>query len=720
MAFLFRWVMRAIVFAVLFAMAAAATAYYLASRSLPDYDATWQVEGVEVPFEIVRDRNAVPHILAETDHDAFFGLGFVHAQDRLWQMILARRTAQGRLSEIFGPDTVAIDELMRALDLYGVAREASRLQDADALASLEAYSDGVNAWLRQVQEQALGRGAPEFFLFEAAIAPWIPADSLAVQKLMALQLSDKAAREALRARLSLVVPPERLRDILPEAPNAPVLGLPDFAEMFPNARGGPVRAAELRHSLDPLPQAGFGGASNAFAAASARAAAGAPLLANDPHLGLTAPSIWYLARMDLAAGPVIGGTIPGIPVILSGRNDALAWGLTSSHLDDQDIYIEKLDPDDPDLYLTPEGYEPFVERTATIRVKDAPAETRILRRTRHGPVIPPPHFGVAEITPPGHVASLAWTGLMVEDRSIAAGISLMRARSVAEAREAAKGLVTPSQMITLADADGIALQMAGAAPARLAGHTSQGRIPAPGWLAVNDWQGMRPMALNPWVVNPPGGIVVNTNNRITDAVFPDHLSYDWGDAFRIVRAGRLLGGREFHSLDSFVEIQTDTVSEAARTLLPLIARDLWYSGDTAEPGSPAARRQQALERLANWNGEMSEHAPEPLIYAAWVRALQRRLAIDELGALVDMLPSPDPVFLERVFRNVDGARPGATWSRPRSRRSASRSRGAPSTMPCWRSRRVSDRGWRAGAGATRIRRCTGIRRWGGSPCWNGW
>ncbi len=176
MAFLFRWVMRVVVFAVLFAIAAAATAYYLAGRSLPDYDATWQVAGVEVPFEIVRDRNAVPHILARTDHDAFFGLGFAHAQDRLWQMTLARRTAQGRLSEIFGAETVPIDELMRTLDIYGVAREASRLQDADTIAILEAYSDGVNAWLRQVQEQALGRGAPEFFLFEAAIAPWIPAD----------------------------------------------------------------------------------------------------------------------------------------------------------------------------------------------------------------------------------------------------------------------------------------------------------------------------------------------------------------------------------------------------------------------------------------------------------------------------------------------------------------------------------------------------------------
>jgi penicillin amidase len=195
--------------------------------------------------------------------------------------------------------------------------------------------------------------------------------------------------------------------------------------------------------------------------------------------------------------------------------------------------------------------------------------------------------------------------------------------------------------------------MIGAAPARQAGHTSQGRIPAPGWLAVNDWQGMRPFAENPWVMNPDSGIVVNTNNRITDAAFPDHLSFDWGDSYRINRAERLLNAREFHTRESFIEIQTDEVSEAARTLLPLIARDLWYSGDTE--GAVRELRAAALDRLADWNGEMSEHAPEPMIYAAWVRALKRRLAIDELGTMVDALPGPDPVFLERVFRNVDGA-----------------------------------------------------------------
>ncbi len=652
--FLFRWLMRAFLLLSGLAAAAAGLAWYLASQSLPDYGRSLALPGVAEEVEIVRDRHAVPHILAQSESDAFFGLGFVHAQDRLWQMTLTRRAVQGRLSELFGPETLEIDMLMRALDLHGLARAAVPLQTEATLAALEAYSDGVNAWLRLVQEEALGRGAPEFFLFDPAIAPWTPADSIAAMKMMALQLTDKASRETLRARLSLVLPGERLRDIMPDAPNAPVMALPEFSELFPGVGPAPVEVA-ARHPLDPLAPVGLAGASNAFAVHGRRTGTGAPLLANDPHLGLTAPTVWMLARLDLAEGPVMGGTIPGIPAVLVGRNDALGWGLTSSYLDDQDIYIERLNPENPGEYLTPDGYRPFETRSTVITVRGAEPVTQTLRWTRHGPVIPAPHFGAAAVTPPGHVASLAWTALTTEDRSVGAAIELMRARTIPAARDAARGLVAPSLMLTLATRNAIALQMAGAAPQRQAGHTSQGRIPAPGWLAVNDWEGMRPFAENPWTLNPPGGVVVNTNNRLTDAVFPDHLSHDWGDAHRIERASWLLGAREYHSLASFIEIQTDTVAEDARTVLPLIARDLWYAGEAAAEGSPERRRQVALERLANWTGEMSEHTPEPLVYAAWVRALQRRLAVDELGALVELVPAPDLVFIERAFRDEGGA-----------------------------------------------------------------
>ena len=257
--------------------------------------------------------------------------------------------------------------------------------------------------------------------------------------------------------------------------------------------------------------------------------AGQPLLANDPHLALTAPSFWMLARMNLAEGPVIGGTIPGIPAILVGRNADLGWGLTSSYLDDQDIYIERLDPGRSRPLPDP-ARQPAVRNPsgAVIAVKGADPVTVTLRWTRHGPVIPGDSFGAAAITPPGHVAALAWTGLTADDRSVGAAIALMRAHSIAAARQATRDHLAPSLNVTLADHTSVALQTAGAAPRRMAGHTSKGRIPAPGWLAVNDWQGMRAFETIPYVVDPPSGIVVNTNNKITDAAFPDHLSLRLG------------------------------------------------------------------------------------------------------------------------------------------------------------------------------------------------
>jgi len=652
---IFNWLLRALVLLTVLALGAAALAYYLASHSLPDYDATYRIDGTPGEIEIVRDNYAVPHIFAETDVAVLYGLGFVHAQDRLWQMTLTRRAAQGRLSELFGDRTVEVDHLMRALDIYGIARQTVAAQTDEVTAQLEAYADGVNAYLDLVRREALGRGAPEFFLFEPAIAPWTPTDSIAVMKAMGLRLTDKAAKEALRANLLLRrdLPQERVADLMPEAPGA-LLALPEYAGKltFPE-----VDTAELYqpHPLSVERPVGLAGASNAFAAMPKRSAAGASLLATDPHLGLTAPGPMYLARLELQAGGVIGATIPGIPSILIGRNETVAWGLTTSYLDDQDIYYEQIDPENPDRYRTPDGTAAFQTRETLIEVKGAEPLTVPLRWTRHGPVIPAPHFGVDQITPAGHVTALAWTGFETEDRTIEAALGIMRAGSVDEVLDLTDLYHAPSNNIIVADKDSVAIRAMGRAPLRAPGHESRGLVPARGWIADNDWQGYAPLDDNPISVAPQGGIVVNTNNRTTDTPFPAHWSFDWGDTHRILRAERLLNTREFHTLDSFIEVQNDTVSPAARNLLPLIARNLWYQGEPAAQDTVERQRQIALEALATWNGEMSQHSFEPLVFSAWARALQRRLVIDELGPLTDRFARPDPLFLERVFRDVDDA-----------------------------------------------------------------
>ncbi|WP_372572787.1 penicillin acylase family protein [Ruegeria jejuensis] len=656
MRLIFRWLLRIATGLILLVLAGVALVYFLASQSLPDYDREVSVTGLSSPVEIVRDNANVPHIFGETDADVYFGLGYAHAQDRMWQMTLMRRTVQGRLSEVFGERTVKIDRLLRRLDLYRAAQRSVAVQDEETMVALRAYAAGVNARLNQINEESLGRGAPEMFLFPTPMAPWQPADSIAMIKLMALQLSGHLEEEVLRARTSLMLSdPDRLLDILPDVPGSGIAALPEYSALFPDL---PRYAAGERPAADPIspiPERGLAGASNAWAADPSRSASGGTLLANDPHLGFSAPSTWYLARLELTSGGVIGGTIPGIPAVLTGRSDYLGWGVTSSYVDDQDLYIEQLNPNNPEEYLTPDGYKPFESRPSIIQIKNAAPITLTLRWTENGPVLPGSLYNLGTITPPGHVVSLAWTALSPNDTTMSAAIALMSAKTVTQAIEAGERYLTPAQNLTLADRETVAMQTIGAIPRRDARHQSQGRMPSQGWRPENRWQGRMPYDTNPSFLSPEGGLLGNTNNKTVDRPFPNHVSHSWGDTQRVNRWERLMQSRQVHTRDSFIEAQLDPVSFTARSLLPLIGADLWFTGEAAPEGTPERQRQIALSLLADWNGEMNEHLPEPLIYAAWLRALQKRLIEDELGPLADEFKHVDPLFIERVYRDVDGA-----------------------------------------------------------------
>jgi penicillin amidase len=652
---LFRWLLRIATGIILLSVLAVAVLYMFLSRSLPDYSEDFTLSGISAPVEIVRNNDNVPHIFGKTDRDVYFALGFAHAQDRLWQMTMLRRTAQGRLSELFGNRTVKIDELMRRYEFEELAREAVAVQDPQTQEALEAYADGVNAWIAQVNFGARGRGAPEFFMFSNEIAAWQPSDSLSILKLMALQLSGQIETEVLRARMSLLLPAERLRDLLPDDPGQGIAALPEYAAIAPGVAPSQVPLRIASSALSPFPRRETAGASNAWAAAPSRSAAGGALLASDPHLGFSAPSLWYLARLQLKSGGVIGATIPGVPAVLIGRSDALGWGLTSAYVDDQDLFIEEVNPENPEQYRTPDGWKEFETRRTIIQVRDAEPVTITLRRTDNGPVLPGSHYDMGTVTPGGHVMSLAWSALGAPDTSMTAAIRLMNARSRAEAIEAGKLVMAPAQNLMLADKDGITMQVIGALPKRDARHQTQGRMPAPGWLPENRWQGQLAYEDNPRFTDPVTGILGNTNNKTIDRPFPMHLSFDWGDTQRIQRWLTLMKTREVHTRESFIEAQLDTVSPTARTLLPLIGADLWFTGEAAPEGTPERLRQNALNLLAKWNGEMNEHLPEPLIYQAWMRALQDRLIRDDIGPMADEFSHIEPVLLERIYRNIDGA-----------------------------------------------------------------
>lgn len=719
---LFTWLVRLLAGLAVLSAAAAALLWTVLSGSLPEYEA--QVTAAEdglptAPVEIRRDAWGIPHISGATERDVFFALGYAHAQDRLWQMEFSRRTAQGRLAELFGEIALPADRLMRGLELHRLAQASFSVQSPEAQAALTAYAAGVNARIRKVQEGALGRGAPEFFLFPARLSPWTPADSLSIGKLMALQLSDQAGAEVRRALFALSLPPARLRDVLPDEPlhaiieagkyetadgprrspfhgggqgattprkkaaledggsiagtgievgaaeasaDAPQAALPWLAhllrgtpgELPPESPGAKAFMAAL------LPEADHAGASNAWAVAAGRAAAGASILANDPHLPFTAPSPWHLDHLNLPQADgsvwgVIGATVPGMPFVFIGRNPDFAWGMTAAYIDDADIFIEKIDPDDPGRYLTPTGPARFRERTELIALPDGATREAKLRWTRHGPVLPPEHLGVGRVTPAGHVAALSWTALADGDRSLTAALNLMKARGLEEGLAAAAEISAPGLNVTMATKEEVGMVVAGKIPLRAPGTTGGGRLPSPGWTGAGDWTGWAPAEAHPRVLRPASGAVANTNNRTAGPEAPVHVSSRWGDSYRILRLDRQLAAREFHTRDSAQALQSDAVSEMARAVLPLIARELWWGAEPPGDDPVSKRRARAVEMLADWNGEMSAHAPEPLIFAEWMRRLTVRLAADELGPLIDRIPGPQPVFVERVFRNIDGA-----------------------------------------------------------------
>src|SRR5690242_18365817 len=352
---------RRILAGILLLLLVAAGGFYLYLRSsLPQVDGRIAVAGLKAAVTVARDGDGVPLITAADDDDAAFGLGFTHAQDRLFQMETMRRYGAGRLAEIFGVPVVGIDTQMRTLGLYRLAEASFSRLSAPVQKAFEAYAAGVNAFL------ATHRGAlpPEFQLLRFAPEKWRPADSLVWGKVMDLELTGNYRGELLRARLARNLSPEQLAFLYPQYP-----------------KDAPTTLAELRAiyrdlPLDPLyaglaPAIGPTYASNNWVVDGAHSASGKPLLANDPHLGFSAPGVWYLARLRTQEREIAGATAPGVPLVVIGHNDWSAWGFTTTASDVADLFIEKLDPGDPGRYLTPEGSAPFATRRETITVRDA-------------------------------------------------------------------------------------------------------------------------------------------------------------------------------------------------------------------------------------------------------------------------------------------------------------------------------------------------------------
>ena len=614
-----RWLVRPLVIVSLPVILVLAGVAYWLSTSLPETSGTIGLAGLKAPVEIIRDKDGIPHIFASSEEDAAFALGFVHAQDRLWQMEEMRRVGAGRLAEVVGPEALPLDRFTRTIGLEPLAEAALANLDPELRIKLEAYAAGVNAFL------ANHRGAwpLEFTMLGVAPAPWRPVDSLLWGELMAVQLSGHWRNELLRARLLTRLSPAEVDQLWPAYPGGGPTTLALDAELY---RGLPLaRLAELATELDGR------GASNTWVVDGAHSVTGKPILANDPHLGFTLPGLWYLARIETPSLRGAGATVPGVPLIILGHNDRIAWGMTTTGGDVEDLFIEKLNPQDPNRYVTPEGSLAFRTRTEIIQVRGASPVTLTVRETRHGPVLSDVVEDLAKATERGTVVALSATWLKTDNRIATAIYRINSARDWASFMSAVADFDAPEQNLSYADVDGnIGFYAAGWVPIRKAG---DGRLPVPGWTGEYDWNGMIPFEALPHGVNTPRGRFVNANNKVTPVYpsrlsdsppdqYPYHLTTDgWDAPYRARRIEALLDGMPKASLDAFSAMQADSLSLAARDLLPFL-----IAAEVAEP-----RAKAALERLRRWDGTMDRGKPEPLIFAAWLRELNRLLFAAKLG-----------------------------------------------------------------------------------------
>jgi penicillin amidase len=582
-----------------------------------------QIKNLGDSVVISFDESDIPHIKANSPADALFALGYLHATERSWQMEMNRRIGSGRLSEILGKDTVPIDRFIRTL---GIKRAAERQYDRYPAATkhlLQSYADGVNTG-----NAHLGWALPiEYFLTGSRPGHWSPTDSVAWMLMMAYDLGGNWQKELQRLELSQFLTTKQVWEVIPLHNQNETLSNLDFAKLYRdlkvfNPKTGPVQgkskdlpATEL--AMHELPGGKDGIGSNNWALSGKLTSSGKPLLANDPHLGLSAPAIWYFAHLDAPGINVIGGTLPGIPGVVLGRTDQYAWTFTNTGPDVQDLYIEQIDPKNPAMYRGPDGPLAFKVRQEIIDIKGSPPLTFLVKETRHGPVISDVYARAKRTIDTDHYAlALRWTALDIENQSVAGLLALNQANNLDSFKQSLHKNYAPMQNVVMADVEGnIAYQAAGVAPKRTIQQGLDGVAPAIGWEKQYDWVGYVPYDHLPASTNPEQGWLATANQKIVSSNDPNPLTGDWDLPTRYDRIVELIKSKSTHNLDSMKAMQADTLSLGATPLLELF-----------KSSSPShSLGVQALQISQGFNGDMKADSAAALIFNAWADQLTRML-----------------------------------------------------------------------------------------------
>lgn len=585
-------------------------------RPLPRVDGELQLASLRRPVEVLRDPWGVPHIFAQTEEDLFFAQGFVHAQDRLFQMDVNRRLGLGRLSEVVGPPGLETDRFARVFGWHKAAEAqvAGILADSETRSIAEAYAAGVNAFIEQ------GKLPVEYSLLAFRPEPWRPLDSAAWGTVLAWGLSVNWETELLRARLVEKLGPEKAADLTPAYRD-------HYPTIIPGASVGARLAVALvdayRRAVDTMPlgtvPAGPGIGSNNWVLAGEKTASGRPILANDPHLPPVFPTIWYENHLAGGRYSVTGFTSPGVPAVIIGHNEQIAWGVTNAFPDVQDLYVERFHPDDPLLYEVEGEWVRAEEEIETIHVRGRrrPVVEEV-RYTRHGPI-------VSGLIPGDHPAlALRWT-CHGRNNHLRALTETCRAGDWAAFRRSLHDWAFPSQNLVYADVDGnVGYVMPGRVPVRARG---EGLTPVPGWTTAYDWTGWIPFDELPARFNPAEGYIVTANNRITGDDYPYLLSGEWQPPYRARRIADLIAASAPLDLAANARIQNDTVSLMARRFLD---RALPLVHDA--PAVDHSLYALALRRLQQWDGDARPERVAPTIYFGWLVSFTRAAMAQALGA----------------------------------------------------------------------------------------
>jgi penicillin amidase len=630
----------------------------VAPKSFPQIDGEIQLEGLDGTVDIYRDSMGIPNIYATTEHDLFFAQGYVHAQERFWQMDVWRHTGSGTISEMFGKGQVETDTFLRTLGWKQVAEQEYDQLDSNSKAILLAYTDGVNAYLKDHDAEAvsleyavLGLLSPDY-----KIQPWTPINTLTWGKAMAWDLRGNMGSEIERAVLLKTLSPEQVAQLFPAYPqDHPVIvnkigeGTSNVAGQYPSGTmtsqvaydDFQLSTSDLFHLEDQFAvlnaltgSKGDGIGSNSWVVSGALTTTGKPLLANDPHLGIQMPSIWIQVglhcqpKSDGCPIDVSGFSFAGVPGIVIGHNGRIAWGVTNTGPDVIDLYIEKVNPENSNQYEVNGQWVDFETRTETINVVGSEPVEITVKSTRHGPVISDAYGPLKDQgdpkdkefeafkdragidLPPQYVIAMKWTALSPSSL-VPAVLGFDKAQNWQEFRTAARSFHVPAQNLVYADVDGnIGYQMPGDIPIRAHG---DGTVPVPGWTDEYEWTGLIPFEELPYTFNPAEGYIVTANNQVPPSDYPHLITTDWDYGFRAERIVDMVKNAPGKiDIAYFQKMQGDDYEPDAAYLVPLFL-DVKLGSDL-EP---------ARDLLKNWDYQASaDSAPAALFEVFWRNLLQ--------------------------------------------------------------------------------------------------